>query len=194
MLALWRLREREVDQLAKPNPADEALARFMRRIWRQDIAPLLRDRRARERRRIARLGGQVAAAGGLLVDTVFRLRGKPFTRFMTVMGASLGAMLPDAWDWRWLRESATPDEREEVARRVRRRAAELLDREAGALLGVRPEAGVEAIKLAWRQAARRWHPDRAPDAARRAEYQVRFIAYQAAYERLMSAAQRERDA
>jgi DnaJ-domain-containing protein 1 len=167
---------------------DTALSEFLRRVWREDVAPLLRGRRAEQRRKAARMGGRVAAAGGLLVDTVFRLRGKPFTRFMTVMGARLGAMAPDVWDWKWF-SRADRAVREEVTRQVQRRAAELAEAEARALLGVGARADGEAIKHAWREAARRWHPDKAADDMQRAEYRLKFIAYQAAYARLTERAQ-----
>lgn len=166
---------------------DEAFRRFLRRVWRDDVAPLLRDRRAADRRQAARAGGKIAATGGLLVDTLFGLKGKPFARFMTVMGTRLGAILPDAWDWQWLRESATPEQRQRVAREVRRRAGQLPERAALGLFGLSPSATRDDAKRAWREVSLRWHPDHAPDDARRREYHVRFVAYRAAYERLLAA-------
>ncbi len=167
--------------------SDEAFRRFLRRVWREDVAPLLRDRRAAQRKKTARTGGKLAAAAGLVVDGVLRLKGRPFTRFMTVMGSSLGAMLPDVWDWEWLRESAAPAEREVVAEQVRRRAAELAESEALALFDLPGTATREDLKHTWRAVLQRWHPDKAPDAAGRAEYHVRFLAYKTAYERLCRA-------
>jgi hypothetical protein len=67
------------------------------------------------------------------VDGLLGLKGKPFGRFMTVMGSSLGALLPDVWDWEWLRESAAPAEREVVQEQVCRAAAELPEADALAL-------------------------------------------------------------
>jgi hypothetical protein len=162
----------------------EAFRRFLRRVWRDDVAPLLADRRAEQRRKAARVTGKLAAATGLLFDGVFRLKGKPFTRFMTVMGTSLGAMLPDVWDWEWLRSDAAPEEREAVAERVAARAGELEEAEALAMFGLTPGATAADVKQAWRAVLQRWHPDKAPDEARRAEYHVRFLAYKAAYERI----------
>jgi DnaJ-domain-containing protein 1 len=103
---------------------------------------------------------------------------------MTVMGASLGALLPDVWDWEWLQSTAAPDERAAVAERVAARAAELEEAEARAVLGVRADASPEEVKHAWRAVLQRWHPDKAPDEASRAAYHVRFLAYKAAYERV----------
>lgn len=163
---------------------NDAFRRFIRRVWRDDVAPLLRDRRAEQRRKSARVAGKAAAAGGLLVDGILGLKGKPFTRFMTVMGASLGAMLPDVWDWKWLRESADAGQREVVAEQVRRRAAELPEADALELFGLAATASRDDLKHAWRAILQRWHPDKAPDDAARAEYHVRFLAYKAAYERL----------
>ncbi len=167
-------------------PADsEAFRRFLRRVWRDDVAPLLRDERAVQRRRAARVTGKTAAAAGLLLDGVFGLKGKPFARFMTVMGSSLGAMLPDVWDWKWFRESV-PADQDRARAQVERRAAELPETEALELFGIPPTATRAELKRAWHDVAQRWHPDKAP-AADRPEYHVRFVAYQAAYERLCRA-------
>ena len=173
--------------MADNRPEHEAFRRFLRRVWRADVTPLLRDRRAPQRRKSARAAGRFAAATGLVVDGVFGLKGKPFTRFMTVMGSRLGALLPDVWDWQWLRESAAPAEREVIADQVRRRAAELPEAEALALFDLNSSASRAELKQAWRSILQRWHPDKAPDEARRPEYHVRFLAYKTAYERLCHA-------
>ena len=178
-------------------PADhaaenEAFRRFLRRVWVQDVTPLLRDRRAGQRAKSARTMGKVAATGGLFVDSLLRLKGRPFTRFFTVLGTSVGAMLPDVWDWKWLREAADEPQREAVAAQVERRAAELPEAEALALFDLSPTATREELKTAWRRVLLRWHPDKAPNAAARVEYQVRFLAYKAAYERLCAAYEAQR--
>ena len=171
---------------AKPK-SDVALGRFLRRVWKHDVEPLLRDQRASQRRSSARAGGRIAATGGLLLDSLFGLRGRPFTRAMTVMGSSLGAMLPDVWDWKWLRSSATQKQRRVVADQVERRAAELPEADALALFGLTAHATRAELKQAWRAVSKRWHPDKAPDDSARAEFHLRFVAYQAAYHRLESA-------
>ena len=168
-------------------PDDEAFRRFLRRVWQNDVGPLLRGERAEQRRKSARAAGKVAATTGLVVDSLLRLKGKPFTRFMTVVGSTAGAILPDAWDWKWLRERAAPREQKVVERQVARRAADLPLAEALALFHLTPSASREQLKHAWREISNRWHPDKAPDDARRAEYHLRFVAYQAAYERLRQA-------
>ena len=168
-------------------PSDAVLGRFLRNVWRVDVEPLLRGKRAAQRRKSARVGGKVAATGGLVLDSLFKLRGKPFTRAMSVMGSSLGAMLPDVWDWKWLRSSATNADRKVVTEQVKRRAAELPEADALALFGLTGLATSEQLKQAWRSASQRWHPDKAPDESQRPEYHVRFVAYQAAYERLCRA-------
>ncbi|MGD8450571.1 MAG: J domain-containing protein [Phycisphaerae bacterium] len=166
---------------------DEAFRRFLRRVWQDDITPLLRGRRAQQRAKSASVAGRIAATGGLVADTLLRLKGRPFTRFMTVFGTTVGAILPDAWDWQWVREKAGPRERRVIAEQLRRRAGELALREALALFHLTPTASAEQLRHAWRETSLRWHPDKAPDALRRAEYHVRFVAYQAAYERLQAA-------
>jgi hypothetical protein len=172
---------------ASGQPGDEALRRFLRRVWQDDVQRLLRGKYADQRRKGARVGGKVAATGGLVLDSLFRLRGKPFTRAMTVLGSSFGAMVPDVWDWHWLHSSADQEDRQVVADRVRQRAAQLSDVEALALFGLAPTASHEQLKHAWRIVSQRWHPDKAPDAERRTEYHVRFVAYQAVHKRLSRA-------
>src|SRR5262245_59841303 len=108
---------------------DLAFQRFLQRVWRDDVGPLLRGRQADQRRKAARIGGTVAGTGGALLDRMLGLRGRPFSRAMTVLGSTLGAILPDAWDWNWLRKAA-PHEREAVAEEVQRRAANLPDADA----------------------------------------------------------------
>lgn len=174
--------------MAKPGrPSDEALRRFLRRVWRTDVEPLLRGKYAAQRRKSARVGGKVAATGGLLLDSLLRLRGKPFTRAMSVMGSSLGALLPDVWDWKWLRTSADEQDRKVVADQVERRAAQLPEADALALFDLPPTASREQLKQVWRTVSQRWHPDKVPDPQQRTEYHLRFVAYQAAHERLCRA-------
>lgn len=168
------------------NPQERAFRAFLRRVWKHDVAPLLADRQRERRKRSARVGGQIAGATGLAVDALLHLKGRPFTRFMTTMGASVGAMLPDAWDWQWFR-AAGAGARRLTQQRVTRAAAELPEAGALALFGLAPSASAAELKTAWREVSKRWHPDRAPDAASRSEYHLRFVAYQAAYERLRAA-------
>jgi len=167
--------------------ADEAMQKFIRRVWTTDVAPLLRGERTEQRRKSARTAGKVAAAGGLAIDRLFGLRGRPFTRFMTVMGSSLGAMIPDAWDAKWFGSSASAAQRDAAEACFRAGAAELEESEALALFGLDERATLEDLRAAWRSASRSWHPDRATDAAERAEFQARFVACHAAYERLQDA-------
>ncbi len=166
---------------------NEAFRRFLRRVWREDIAPLLADRRGPQRKKAARVGGKAAAAAGLFVDGVLGLKGKPFTRFLTVLGSSLGALLPDAWDWHWLGQSASDDDRQVISEQVRRRAAQLHETDALALFGLPADASRDELKHVWRQVLLRWHPDKAPDQRHRHEYHLRFLAYKTAYERLCAA-------
>jgi len=166
---------------------NEAFRRFLRRVWRDDIGPLIRDHRESQRRKSARVAGKAAAAAGLLVDGVLGLKGKPFTRFMTVVGSSFGALLPDVWDWEWLRDSADAEEREFVTARVQHQAARLPEDEALDLFDLPPTASRDDLKQAWRDILQRWHPDKARTETARAEYHLRFLAYKAAYEHLCAA-------
>jgi len=176
---------------ARKNATDEAFRRFLRRTWRNDVAPLLKDHQASRRKKGARLGGRVAGATGLAVDSLFHLKGRPFTRFMTTMGASFGAMLPDVWDWKWFRVAG------KAARRltekcVRMAAAELPEADALELFGLTEAASEDDLKSAWREISKRWHPDKAPDDETRSEHHLRFVAYQAAHDRLRAAYESKR--
>jgi hypothetical protein len=180
-------RQRVVNMTSEQSGDNAAFRRFLRRVWRQDVTPLLRGARAAQRKKAARTAGKFAAATGLFVDSVLGLKGRPFARFMTVMGSSLGALLPDVWDWQWLRETAAPAQRKVVAEQMRRRAAELPEAAALELFGLPASAAPEDLKRAWREVLQRWHPDKARSRAARAEYHVRFLVYKTAYERLCQA-------
>jgi len=173
--------------VAVPQTENEAFRRFLDRLWQRDVLPLLRDARKAQRQRAARVVGTAAAGAGLLLDGVLRLRGRPFTRFLTVVGSTLGALLPDVWDWSWLRDVATPAEQELVADRARSQMEQLPEADALSLFGLSPDASATDLRRAWHDAAQRWHPDKASDEPSRVEYRVRFIVYQAAYERLRRA-------
>lgn len=169
-----------------PSNQDQSLRRFYRRVWKHDVAPLLRGRRKKEREKAARVGGKIAATAGLFVDRLLGLKGRPFARSMTVMGTSLGAMLPDVWDWKWLHE-ADESQRKVVDEQVSRRVAELPEAEALELFGLSPTATRDDLKQAWRAASLKHHPDKAADESRQAEFHLRFLTYRAAYERLCKA-------
>lgn len=166
---------------------NQAFRVFLRRVWREDVAPKLRDHRAAQRRTSARTVGKLAASTGLLFDSLLGLRGKPFARLMTVVGSSLGAMLPDVWDWEWLRANRDAREQEFVRQRFAAQAARLPEAEALALFDLPPTATRDELKSAWRALSQKWHPDKAQDEAQRAEHHVRFVAYSAAYETLCTA-------
>lgn len=173
--------------MAAENRSEQAMQQFLARVWRDDVGPLLRGRHAAQRRTGARVGGTLAGGAGAVLDGLFRLRGRPFTRALTVLGARLGAIAPDAWTWEWLRSDADAAQRRAVAEGVERQSGGLSDEEALALLDLDPRSTRQELQNAWRAVLLRWHPDRAPDEPRRAEYRVRFLAYQGAYERVRAA-------
>lgn len=164
----------------------DAFHRFLRRVWERDVRPLLTGAQQQRRSRFARAGGRAAAAAGLMIDGLLRLRGRPFTRFLTVMGASAGAILPDMFEWDCF-AALRPEERAAAEQAVERAARDAPDAEALTLLGLSPGASLDDLKAAWRKRAQQWHPDKAPDECSRAEHQLRFVTYQAAYERLLAA-------
>lgn len=170
-----------------PKSPDDAMQRFIQRVWTSDVAPLLRGERAEQRRKSARTAGKVAAVGGLAIDRLLGLRGRPFTRFMTVMGSSIGAMIPDAWDAKWFGSKASAEQRDAAEACIRAGAADLANSEALALFGLDESATLDELRSEWRAASQRWHPDHAVDAEQRGEFQARFIAFQSAYERLRAA-------
>ncbi len=171
--------------------ADEAFRRFLQRCWQHDVAPLLRDRQAETRRKTARSGGRWAALTGLAVDSLLHLKGRPFSRALAVLGSSAGALLPDLWDWSWLR-AASVEARDFTEQQVVAAAGRLADDEALGLFGLSGDATEDDLRAAWRRIALRWHPDKAPDEAGRIEYHLRFVAYQNAHARLCEAFETQR--
>ncbi len=167
--------------------SDREFQRFLAHVWKHDVAPLLKDARRRQRQRTASTTGKAGAAGGLLLDGVLGLKGRPFTRFLTVVGATLGAILPDVLDWKVV-ALLTDDEQRRIESATAQRAAALQFDAALALFGLTQDATSDDLKRAWREASLRWHPDRAgDDQAQRAEHHMRFVACSAAYDRLTQA-------
>ncbi|MDX2200980.1 MAG: J domain-containing protein [Phycisphaerae bacterium] len=167
-------------------PRDQAFQQFLQRVWRDDVRPLLAASHPQTRAASARGVAKAGAAFGLLLDGALRLRGKPFTRALTTFGGQIGAMLPDAFDWRWF-GTAPRESREQVAERLVHQASALELAEACALLGVSIDVGDDDLRRAWHEAAARWHPDRATNEQERDEFHLRFVALQAAYERIRAA-------
>jgi DnaJ-class molecular chaperone len=64
---------------------------------------------------------------------------------------------------------------------------QLPEQDALELMGLRADSTREALRAQWHEAARRYHPDKAAGEAQRVEFHYRFLAYQAAYERLSAA-------
>lgn len=166
--------------------SDLAFRRLMQRVWHEDVAPLLRGRYADQRASGARLGGKAASGVGFALDRLFGFKGKPFQRSLGVLGATLGAVVPDVWDTSWLRERANDADRSTVAEQVQHGAAGLDLAAAAELLDLNDLNDHDALREAWRIQAKRWHPDVAPP-ERREEHRLRFIACQAAYDRLTRA-------
>lgn len=173
---------------SQPDPADEAFRRLMERVWQRDVAPLLRGKYAQHRATGAKIGGKAAAGMGLALDRLFGLKGRPFQRSLGVLGSTLGAVVPDAWDSSWQQRADAADRRT-VEDQVQHEAAMLELREAAALLGLTNLNDREALRAAWHVQAKRWHPDIAP-AEQREAHRIRFVACQAAYERLNAAFER----
>lgn len=170
-----------------PRMLDEAMQRFLHSLWHRDVRPLLTGKRSEQREKSARLSGALAGTSGLLIDKLLGLRGRPFARAFSVLGSRFGAMLPDAWDWNWLRSGADKTQRAAVQDAAEKAASCLPELEALQLFGLSPAATPEQAKAAWRSATLRWHPDRAPDADARSEFTLRFLVYQSAYEQLLAA-------
>jgi DnaJ domain len=165
----------------------EEFQRFLNRVWKGDVAPLLRGPRAGQRSTAARVLGAAAGLSGGVLDRLLGFRGRPFSRALCVLGSSVGAMLPDAWDWTWLREKAGPRERERVSATLEREVDRVSLDEARSLLGLHRDASLDDLRKAWREACLTWHPDRAADERDRREFQLRFIVLKRAYDRLHAA-------
>lgn len=170
---------------------DAAFQRFLGRVWRDEVLPKLTGPNAQLRAKSARAGGALAGMSGRLLDSLFGLRGRPFSRALTVLGSSAGALLPDLFEWDWLRR-ATAAQREVLENAAANRAGELAKLEALDLFGLPPAATFEQVRAAWRDASFRWHPDKAANDDQRREHHLRFVAYQQAYERLRQTFEAER--
>lgn len=166
-----------------PNP-DQHLSEFYKRLWKQRILPQLAQdqehKQARRTRRVARW----ASASGRMLDSFMGLRGHPFTRALTSLGVDLS--FPQNWEWDWLGrqnesvKSAIQQEAERAARRLE-------FAEALSLFGLNLDSPEHELKAAWREAAHRWHPDRARSEVDRQQSHCHFITLQAAYEQLQQA-------
>lgn len=167
--------------------ADDKLTAFYDRIWQDDVAPLLRERLGGQRRHTARIGGAAAKAAGTLLDRAFKLRGRPFTRSLTVLGLKFGALLPDVWDWRVYHEKLNPKVRRFFEKKAQQQAEQLPEADALALFELSAHSSRDELKATWRRLSKRWHPDHAPNPAEVDAYRLRFITYRAAYERLEQA-------
>lgn len=165
---------------------DAQLRAILDRIWQHDVRPLLSDRHADQRRTTARLSTRAAVAAGGLLDKALRLRGRPFTRSLAVLGGAGGALLPDLWNWSWWR-ARDAETQAAIQDRIARRAAELSDEEALRLLDLSPTASAEDARAAWHVIAQRWHPDKATDEADRRERHLRFVIYEQAYRQIQAA-------
>lgn len=171
---------------SRASASDIAFRRLMQRVWHEDVAPLLRGKYAEQRAGGARIGGKAAAGFGFALDRLFGFKGKPFQRSLGVLGTTLGAMVPDVWDATWLRQRADDADRQTVTEQVQHGAAELDLKAAAELLELDDINDREALRDAWRVQAKRWHPDVAPQ-ERGEEHRLRFVACQAAYERISRA-------
>lgn len=161
---------------------DEAFRNFLNRVWRSDIYPLIADERAETQRKAAVRGAQAAGVAGRAIDKLLGLRGRPFSRALTVLGGTIGALTPDVWSWTWFRAVSRGKDREYVTDQLERRARDLSMDDAFAMLGLPRNASRDDVTRAWRTLAKEWHPDHAPDADARSEYAARFKAYNAVYE------------
>ena len=170
----------------RASASDIAFRRLMQRVWHDDVVPLLRGKYAKQRASGARIGGKAAAGFGFALDRLLGFKGKPFQRSLGVLGTTLGAVVPDVWDATWLRQGADDSDRRTIAEQVHQGAAGLELSAAAELLELGDMNDREALREAWRNQAKRWHPDVAPP-ARREEHRLRFVACQAAYDRISKA-------
>lgn len=168
----------------QPSQPDD-LDRLLADLWRSDLAALLKDDLAERRKATGGAVGGLTGRVGRAVDRLFKLPGRPFSRSLGVLGATVGATLPDAWKTiidahRALGSAA----RKLIEKHVLAATDRLPEERTLRLFGLTPRATREELHQAWRRVAAAWHPDRAPDEAERVRYHYRFVAYQAAYDRL----------
>ena len=138
-------------------------------LWQDTVRPLLLDKSNSSRAVKAGIGAIIGVVTGLAVDGIVKfVTGKEIK-----IGAALGAMGGGAAGWftpelseiDWSRVTGVldPKEWEEIKRRVQMRVLSLERRQQLDLLGLSPTSTWEEFQTAYREATKRWHPDRNPD-------------------------------
>jgi hypothetical protein len=158
----------------------------LRQSWLEDLLPLLQDRSISTRVGRAGLFGVVGAVVGEIADMACQAYFKRKLGIGTLLGAAgaaVGAFSPEIMDWAAAYERLDADQREYVDERVRKRVVSQELIEQLSYFDLPPTATADELRKAWKRKAAEFHPDR----NKASDAHVRFVALNAAHERLRDA-------
>lgn len=170
----------------QPYTLDELLIE----LWQDAIRPLLLNKRTGSRAVKAGIGALIGVAAGLAIDGVVKFVTGKETKLGTTLGAmgggAAGWLTPELSEMDWSQVTGVLDseEWEEIKRRLQRKVLSLERRRQLELLDLSPTSTWQEFQTAYRQAVRRWHPDRNPG---NAESDLRMVAIIEAKEALEKA-------
>lgn len=159
----------------------------LRQSWLEDLLPLLQDRSMATRVGRAGLFAAVGAVVGLVADMACQAYFKKKLGFGAILGgaagAAAGSFSPEIMDWAAAYERLDPEQRDSVDDRIRDRITHQELIEQLSYFDLPPTATADALRKAWKRKAAELHPDR----NKASDAHVRFVALNAAHERLRDA-------
>ncbi len=159
----------------------------LRQTWSEDLLPLLQHRTISARFGRAGIFAAIGAVVGEVADLACQAYFKKKLGFGAILGgaagAAAGAFSPEIMDWAAAYERLDPEQRDSVDDRIRERIVHQDLIEQLSYFDLPPNASLDEFRKSWKRKASQLHPDRnkAPDA------HVRFVAINAAHERLAEA-------
>lgn len=169
------------------NTKGDRMDAVLRQSWLEDLLPLLQDRSMSTRVGRAGLFAVIGAVVGEVADVACQAYFKKKLGFGAILGgaagAAAGAFTPEIMDWAAAYERLDEGQREYVDERVRERVASQELIEQLSYFDLSPTATADELRKAWKRKAAELHPDR----NKASDAHVRFVALNAAHERLRDA-------